>query len=110
MVYIARALVQETQFIVMNEPMSALDFSNQAMILKIISGLSDDKKTVILTSHNPNHALTIGAQVCLIDKQKNIIQGDASSVLCNQQNIENAFGESVLYTSSDINGHITFNL
>ena len=34
LISIARALIQETPIIIMDEPMSALDLSNQANVLK----------------------------------------------------------------------------
>ena len=37
LVYITRAMVQETPIIVMDEPMSALDYDNQAIILQLIN-------------------------------------------------------------------------
>ena len=110
LVYIARALAQETPFIIMDEPMSALDFSNQAMILKVISSLAKDNKTVILSSHNPNHALAVESEVCLIDKNKSIIQGSSNEILSNQENIINTFGERVIYQDSESGGYISFSI
>lgn len=109
LVYITRAMIQHTPYIVMDEPMSALDFSNQAMILETIAGLTRENKTVLLTSHNPNHALAINSQVCLVDRDRNITQGEANTVLRNQSNITNTFGKRVIYEES-AKGHISFDV
>ena len=110
LVAVTRALIQETPYIIMDEPMSALDFSNQSMILKVVSSLARDNKTIVLTSHNPNHALAVESEVCLIDKNKNIIQGTANEILSNQENITNTFGERVAYQNSASGGSISFSI
>ena len=110
LVYILRALVQQTPVIVMDEPMSALDFSNQAMILQVISDLAKSGKTVILSSHNPNHALEIDSYVCLIDSRRAIHHGAASSLLKDNTMLTAAFGEHVGYNKDPSAGYISFKL
>lgn len=108
LVYIARALVQDTPVIIMDEPMSALDFGHQAVILGKIVELRDSGKTVIFTSHNPNHALAISSRVLVIDREKQIIQGDARELLRDQQLLERTFGARVRYFPSNQGGYVTF--
>lgn len=66
LVLLARALVQDTPIILLDEPMSALDLRNQSFLLKIIRQLSVEEKTVLFSTHNPNHALLLGCDVVML--------------------------------------------
>jgi len=54
---IARALAQKSRILLMDEPTSNLDYGNQERILKLVRSLADDGYTVLLSTHNPQHAL-----------------------------------------------------
>lgn len=64
LVTIARTLVQEAELIIMDEPLSALDLRNQARMLKMLLRLRDRGNTVLLSTHDPNHALALHCTVC----------------------------------------------
>lgn len=103
-VMICRAFIQNTDIIILDEPTSALDFKNQSMVLKLLKQIVEtENKTIILSTHNPNHALYLNSHVVLIDKgiiidcgpAKKIIQVDIlkkvygdTIVKSNQQNYE----------------------
>ena len=55
---IARALAVEPRVLLMDEPTSALDYGNQLRILQMVRRLAAQGYTVILSTHNPQHALT----------------------------------------------------
>lgn len=64
---ITRAMIQETPIMIMDEPMSALDFGKQGELLILLHELNIQGKTIILTTHNPNHCFCIpNARVCVI--------------------------------------------
>ena len=90
-VSIARALAQETPIIVMDEPMSSLDVNKQAGILSLLEELRRRGKTIILTTHNPNHALNISCDVCLMDNSRIIGIGDSLDILT-EDNISHVYG------------------
>ena len=54
---LARALVQEAPVLVLDEPTAALDYGNEVSILRVVSGLVAEGRTVLMTTHQPNHAL-----------------------------------------------------
>lgn len=95
LVSITRALIQETPIIILDEPMSALDIGKQADFLCTLKKLKQRGKTVILTSHNPNHALTINCNVCLINNNCILGYGNCKDVLSNA-NIEIVYGDKVI--------------
>ena len=54
MVIIARALVQEPDFLIMDEPTSNLDFSNQITILNQINKLKKEGIGIVMATHSPD--------------------------------------------------------
>lgn len=57
MVMIARALAQQTPFIILDEPTSHLDFKHEHTVLENIVDLMREKKLgIIMATHFPNHA------------------------------------------------------
>jgi iron complex transport system ATP-binding protein len=63
---IARALAQDTPILVMDEPTASLDFGNQSMVLGRIRDLSREDYGIVLSTHDPDHALLVGTRVAII--------------------------------------------
>lgn len=91
---ITRALIQDTPVIILDEPTSALDYKNQVTFLKIIRKLNQKGKTVIFSSHNPNHALAIDANVCVIN-QRNIWNFGVAREVISQEMLNTIYGDNV---------------
>lgn len=109
LVAICRAIIQETPIIIMDEPMSALDLGKQAEFLSLILRLKKQGKTIILTSHNPNHALAIKeyCKICFLKNGKLFTNGKAEDVL-SDKTINGIYGEKVAFNIE--NQSILFNL
>lgn len=58
LVLIARALAQDTDYLLFDEPTASLDFGNQLLIWRTIGTLAHERgKGVLVCSHDPNHVL-----------------------------------------------------
>lgn len=70
-VMIAKALVQESKYILLDEPTSSLDIQNQAKVLSLLKQLCDDKRiNVLLSMHDINLGLKYGKRFfCMKDGQ-----------------------------------------
>lgn len=68
MVLIARALAQEPEVLVMDEPTASLDYGNQVKVLRQISHLVKEGISVIMTTHFPDHAFLCATKVGLITR------------------------------------------
>lgn len=66
LVYIARAIAQDTPVIFLDEPTSALDFDNQILVWKIMKKVADTGVTVVVCSHDPNHIMWYTSQVVVL--------------------------------------------
>lgn len=81
LVLIARALAQQTDYLLMDEPASSLDFGNQIRVLKEIRRLADEGKGICLTSHNPEQVLLADRDVLAVAGDGNYKFGTASEVI-----------------------------
>lgn len=77
---IARAIVQDPELIIMDEPTNHLDYGNQYRVIKMIEKLSERGIGVILTTHMPDHAMTLGHKVGVI-VDHHMVVGKASEVI-----------------------------
>ena len=57
LVLLARAYAQDTQLILMDEPTASLDFYNQLKIWRLARRIAGESRTVVVTTHHPNHVL-----------------------------------------------------
>ncbi len=72
-VMIAKALVQETPIIFLDEPTAFLDYPSKVEIMQLLQQLSRTKhKTIFLSTHDLELALQIADRIWLIDKEKEL--------------------------------------
>ena len=75
LVLLARALAQEPQFIVLDEPTANLDFGNQGKVMREIRALAASGLGVLFTTHDPNHALRAADRAYLLRGGERIAEG-----------------------------------
>ncbi len=66
MVLIARAIAAAPAALLLDEPASALDLGNQDRVLSLARRLADRGLAVVMTTHQPNHALAIADTALLM--------------------------------------------
>ena len=81
LVLLARALAQEPQFIVLDEPTASLDFGNQGKVMREIKALAASGHGVLFTTHDPNHALRAADRAFLLRDGACIAEGKVADVL-----------------------------
>lgn len=57
LVLIARALAQDCQVLLLDEPTASLDFGNQMLVWRTIRQLAHQGRVVLVCTHEPNHVL-----------------------------------------------------
>src|SRR6266852_762819 len=81
LVLLARALAQEPQFVVLDEPTASLDFGNQGKVMREIRALAASGHGVLFTTHDPNHALRAADRAFLIRDGQCVAEGRVREVL-----------------------------
>ncbi len=81
MALIARALAQEPDMLVMDEPTASLDFGNQALVLERIAALRATGLAIVLSTHDPGHAFACADRVALMKSGRIVAQGAVSDVV-----------------------------
>jgi iron complex transport system ATP-binding protein len=85
LVLVARALAQQAELLVMDEPTSNLDFGNQIRVLDHIRAVVRTQQvSVILTTHSPNHALAYASKVAIIGRDKSFAVGAPEEMISEQ--------------------------
>ncbi|MGH6767423.1 MAG: ABC transporter ATP-binding protein [Xanthobacteraceae bacterium] len=85
LVLLARALAQEPQFIVLDEPTASLDFGNQGKVMREIRALAAAGHGVLFTTHDPNHALRAADRAYLLRDGARVAEGPVREVLTRDQ-------------------------
>lgn len=91
---IARAVASKPRVILFDEPTAHLDYSNQIKVLKMIKALSKEGYAVVVTTHDPNHAIMLDGMVALFDGKGNAKSGRAEE-LVTEENLCRIYGSEL---------------
>lgn len=81
LVLLARAIAQEVDTFIMDEPVTGLDYGNQIRLLELITDLSHQGYTFLKTTHYPDHALLVSDRVVVMNHGAIIIDGSPDEVI-----------------------------
>lgn len=95
---IARALAQQANILLLDEPGSALDFGNQMRILHEAKSLARDGYLVIQTTHDPERAYLFSDRMIALKNGRVFAQGTPAEVLT-EENIRQLYGVDTRLTS-----------
>ena len=96
-VFLARAVAQQPQVLLLDEPTSNLDILHQLKILTLVRQLVDDGLTAIAAIHDLNLAARFCDRLVLLSEGRVMADGTAEEVLTPEM-IESTFGvESAIY-------------
>jgi iron complex transport system ATP-binding protein len=82
---IARALAQGTPLLVLDEPTANLDFGNSARVLAHVAALAGRGYAIVLSTHEPDHALSIGTRVVIIHEGKIAATGTPAQIITSER-------------------------
>lgn len=95
--YIAMALAQSTDYILLDEPTTFLDISHQLALMKILQGLADSGKGVITVMHDLPMAFTFSDRILVLHDGQ-VVCCDTPETICRQGITEEIFGVSVAHS------------
>ena len=101
-VLIARALCQQPQVILLDEPTASLDLSHQIRIMDLMEKLKIEKgMTVVMVSHDVNIAAMYGDQLLLLKAGEIVRMGPPHAVL-NFETLEETYNCKLLVDTSPL--------
>lgn len=81
LVMIARAMAQQAQFVLLDEPTNGLDYANQHRLLSLLRRCSNQQQGFIFTTHDPTHARRYADRVILLNEGQIVGNGHPQAVL-----------------------------
>jgi len=81
LVLIARALVQQARIIILDEPITGLDFGHQLRLLALLQRLAEQGLCVLSSSHRPEQALAASNRVLVLHDGRLIADGAPAAVI-----------------------------
>ncbi len=83
-VMIAKALAQQTDIILLDEPTSFLDITSKIEIMSLLRDLAmNEKKTILLSTHDINQAISFSDKLILIHKDYGLRYGSPEMLIIN---------------------------
>jgi len=91
-VLIARALTQEPEIMVLDEPTASLDLAHQVRVMDLLHRLQrDGEMTVVMVSHDVNLASLYADRVLLVKNGRHLCSGSPATVM-QRKTLESAYG------------------
>ena len=103
--YMAMALAQDTDVIIMDEPTTFLDVKNQFEMMDHAKKLSEMGKTIIMILHDMEAVLHYADHVILMKDGKDVLSGSAEEVLRSSK-LEEVFGIHTGFFEAEKETHI----
>ena len=105
MALLARAIAQKAKVLIMDETTANLDYGNQHQVLKSIQNMARHGYTILLSTHNPEHALRYATHVLAIKDHRILAEGDAEKTLT-EDLIREIYDLDVKILETEVNGTI----
>jgi iron complex transport system ATP-binding protein len=101
LVLIARALTQQPDILVMDEPTASLDFGNQQLVLSRMRNLVDSGMSVLMVTHDPAHAFYCADKVIVFHDGCVLVEGSPLDVIT-VENMRTIYNTEVRIERMDI--------
>jgi manganese/iron transport system ATP-binding protein len=98
-VFIARALAQEANLLLMDEPFTGVDLPSQDTIMAILDELRAQHITVLVSTHDLTLAVTRFDRVALLNRR--LISYGPADLAINSENLVNAYGGQAVRQGND---------
>ena len=90
-VAIARVITQQPQIILLDEPTAHLDYGNQYRVVQMVKELSKEGYALLMTTHNPDHAIILDGKVAILNREGVLGVGQAVDTL-NAETLTKLYG------------------
>ena len=105
--YIAMALAQSTNYILLDEPTTFLDISHQLSLMKTLRSLANSGKGIVTVMHDLPMAFTFSDRILLLHNGQ-ILCCDTPKKICGQAILEDVFGVTVAASEDQQSYHYRY--
>lgn len=102
--YIAMALAQDTEYILLDEPTTYLDISHQIELMRLLRSLAEKGKGIVTVMHDLPMAFDLSDRICVLCDSGTLACGTPSQI-CASGIVEESFGVSLALSES---GHYVY--
>ena len=100
-VFLARALAQEGQVILLDEPFTGVDVTTEDAIIDLLKSLRDEGRVMLVSTHNLGSVPQFCDQVVLVNRR--VLDSGPTESVFTQKNLEQAFGGTLRFHVLDSN-------
>lgn len=100
-VFLARALAQEGQVILLDEPFTGVDVTTEDAIIELLKSLRDEGRVMLVSTHNLGSVPQFCDQVVLVNRK--VLDAGPTEKVFTQHNLEQAFGGTLRFHVLDSN-------
>jgi len=101
--YIAMVIAQNTEYVLLDEPLNNLDMKHSVQMMKVLRGLVDDLgKTVVIVMHDINFASVYSDKIVIL-KDGKIVKDDITDAIISTDVLEDVY--EIDFHIKNINGN-----
>ncbi len=101
--YIAMVIAQNTEYVLLDEPLNNLDMKHSVQMMKVLRGLVDDLgKTVVIVMHDINFASVYSDKIVIL-KDGKIVKDDITDAIISKDVLEDVY--EIDFHIKNINGN-----
>ena len=89
-VFLARALAQESQVILLDEPFTGVDVQTEEQIMSLLRQLREEEKVILVSTHNLGSVPEFCDRAVLINRT--VLASGTTETVFTQENLQLAFG------------------
>ncbi|MFK7861299.1 MAG: manganese/iron ABC transporter ATP-binding protein [Granulosicoccus sp.] len=94
-VFLARALAQEGQVILLDEPFTGVDVATEDAIIDLLKALRDEGRVMLVSTHNLGSVPHFCDQVVLVNKR--VLDAGRTETVFTQDNLQHTFGGALRF-------------
>lgn len=106
-VMLAKALVQKTPYLILDEPSSALDVKYEQQIFRFAKELQSDQRCIIMSIHNIQMAIRYCSRIILLKDGEVLVDGSAHEVIT-EENLATAYDVQTKVYMNPVTGYLDF--
>ena len=81
---LARVIAQDSEILIMDEPTANLDYGHQHQVMMMIKHLAEQGYTILLSTHNPEHAVMYATDVMALKDRRLLVSGKNEDVMTDE--------------------------